>query len=223
MELFNVGSLIKRVRKQKGITQEELAHPIIDRATLSRIESGKVVPNKSTLVALIERLGLAPSSIENFFLDENNSDAEKILTELDALRIYETSDESAALEKIDAAVKRLEDNESYMQNPLNVQRVLAMKAENAMKRRETPDKVIAMLIDALKISIPTYNESGIEDYYLTSVDLLILNTISTVLHNAGRFDDAAKLLYRVKSNIRNPQYVFIANPCNNKKQMPLRT
>ena len=35
MANYNIGSLIKRLRRQKGLTQEELAYPLIDRATLS--------------------------------------------------------------------------------------------------------------------------------------------------------------------------------------------
>jgi len=201
MEYYDIGSLIKRVRKQKGITQEELAYPIVDRATLSKIESGKVMPNKSTLKALIQRLGLDPYSVANFFVDKNDAETVKLINELNAYRQYETSDEDEVLEKIDTVLKRLEDNEVYMQNPLNVQRVLIVKAENAMKRKEDPDKIINMLIDAIKISIPEYKESNIADYYLTKSDMSILNVISNVLHNAGRFDDATKLLYRLKTNI----------------------
>ena len=67
MPNYDIGLLIKRLRKQKGLKQEELAYPIIDRATLSKIECGKVMPNKTTLEALFERLGFCPHNIADFF------------------------------------------------------------------------------------------------------------------------------------------------------------
>ena len=35
MPSYEIGDLIKKLRKQKGISQEDLAYPIIDRTTLS--------------------------------------------------------------------------------------------------------------------------------------------------------------------------------------------
>jgi hypothetical protein len=35
MAFYEGGKLIKRIKKKKNISQEELAYPIVDRATLS--------------------------------------------------------------------------------------------------------------------------------------------------------------------------------------------
>ena len=205
MELYDLGSVIRRVRKQKGITQEELAFPIIDRTTLSKIESGKSMPNKNTLRALIEKLGLDPYTMANFFLDENDVEVEKIFRQLENYRHYCLSDSAvdadAAKAKVDSLIKQLEDNEVFMEHPINVQRVSFFKAENAIRKRDDPDKTIELLINAIKISAPTYESSDIEDYFLTKTDWNILTTLALVYHNANRYDEAINLLREMRKNV----------------------
>lgn len=199
MANYQIGSLIRRIRKQKGLTQEELAFPIIDRATLSKIESGKVTPNNQTLKMLFEKLGFSPDNYANFFLDDEMTDVQKILDELEEiLDIY--ADGHDLMEKSDALIAQLENNEEYMQNELNVQYIITAKAINAFNRKEDMKKIWEMALKAIKISIPGYNERFIEDYYLSRVDLLIL-TLITALYNAeDNHDKAIEILYGLKRN-----------------------
>ena len=55
MVIYSAGELIKSLRKQKGISQEELADGITDRANLSKIENGSITPGKKVVEALLER------------------------------------------------------------------------------------------------------------------------------------------------------------------------
>lgn len=56
-ELF-IGEMIKRKRKELGLTQEQLCEGICEPSTISRIESGRQGPAKNKLDALLQRLGL---------------------------------------------------------------------------------------------------------------------------------------------------------------------
>ena len=201
MEYFDIGSLIKRVRKQKGMTQDDLAYPIIDRATLSRIENGKIIPNKTTLKALIERLGLDPYYVANFFLDEHETEAKKILNELSGLLLYAPKDENdPIIAQVDLLLTQLENNEAYMQNPLNARKLMINKARNASNKKEDPEKMIEILTNAIKICIPEYCERYIDDYYLSNDDLHILKEMADVYQRIGRYDDAINILYGMKNN-----------------------
>ena len=112
MANYNVGSLIKRLRKQRGLTQEELAYPLIDRATLSKIESGKTMPNNKTLETLLEKLGFALHKFADFFHDEDMADAQVILNELDSLLVFQVYDpKGPAVERVDTLIKQLESSE----------------------------------------------------------------------------------------------------------------
>jgi len=59
LNLLELGSKVKELRKEKGITQEELAKQAkISRATLSKLENGNIAQvSIVTLSAILNRLG----------------------------------------------------------------------------------------------------------------------------------------------------------------------
>ena len=57
MSIFLLGPLIKQKREELGLTQEDLADGICSVPTLSRIENGEMLPNKSHSEMLLQRLG----------------------------------------------------------------------------------------------------------------------------------------------------------------------
>lgn len=64
----DLGLRITRIRKEKGISQRQLALKLkFDRVTLSQIESGKGNPTLETLVRIAEGLG---KSVEELFQKE---------------------------------------------------------------------------------------------------------------------------------------------------------
>ncbi len=52
----SLGSKIKEIRKEKKITQEQLAGTFISRAMLSKIETGSATPSLQTIIYLAEKL-----------------------------------------------------------------------------------------------------------------------------------------------------------------------
>ena len=60
MTLVEIGPLLKRARKEAGLSQEQLAHPLgMSRATISAIEGGRCEEiGFQKLVALLERVGV---------------------------------------------------------------------------------------------------------------------------------------------------------------------
>lgn len=58
MSQHELGSLVRRLRKEHGLTQEQLAEGICSPVSISRIESGRQRPSKALLDALMDRLGL---------------------------------------------------------------------------------------------------------------------------------------------------------------------
>lgn len=57
MARYMIGDYIYELRKQRGLTQEELAEGICTTGTLSRIENGSRTPSSGTYEALMQRLG----------------------------------------------------------------------------------------------------------------------------------------------------------------------
>ena len=55
--MFQIGKMIRRLRKQQKMTQEELAAGLVSKSVMSRIENGQVEPGLATLIVLFRRLG----------------------------------------------------------------------------------------------------------------------------------------------------------------------
>ncbi|MED0964046.1 helix-turn-helix domain-containing protein [Bacillus paramycoides] len=69
MEFYNLGSVIKKLRKKKNISQSELCHGICSQSQISKIEKGIIYPSSILLYQLSERLGIDPNYI--FALTQN--------------------------------------------------------------------------------------------------------------------------------------------------------
>ena len=207
MANYDIGNLIKRLRKQRGLTQEELAYPIIDRATLSKIESGKVMPSKRTTEALLQKLGFNPVKTIDFFLDDEMSRIHRIMEEI---RVLNSHREAAASEstlakaaKVDDLIAQLESNKNFMQSKLNSQFILSNKCKNAyINKFEGPEEVLPIMLEALKITIPEYNQRHIEGYYLTSQEAGIIHDISSMAQLSGDDKTAIEICNALRKNVK---------------------
>ena len=64
MDFKQGGAVIKRIRKQRGLTQERLAEQIaISSNSISRMERGLLVPSLPTLIDICNVLGTSSDSI----------------------------------------------------------------------------------------------------------------------------------------------------------------
>ncbi|WP_436664526.1 helix-turn-helix domain-containing protein (plasmid) [Alicyclobacillus acidoterrestris] len=61
-----IGHKIKRLRMQKGLTQQQLIDGLFDRSYISIIERGKVVPPVETLEILAQRLDVPLAELTNY-------------------------------------------------------------------------------------------------------------------------------------------------------------
>jgi len=201
MPLLNVGTLIKKLRIQQGMTQEDLAYPIIEQATLSRIENGQTMPNKSTTEMLLEKLGYNPNNID-IVVDKKTADIHKSQDELFGLLKTESiyDDQEERTKKADAIIKTLEDDAKFMEERVNRQYILLNKAMCALHRKEDGGRILELLMEAMKISIPEYNEKDIDKYYLSKQDVRIINLTTMVYRDNGRLEDGIEVLSLLKKN-----------------------
>ena len=66
MNLDNIGKFIKEMRKNKNLTQEELAEKLgVNNRTVSRWENGKNMPDISLYKPLCEVLGISIEELVN--------------------------------------------------------------------------------------------------------------------------------------------------------------
>ena len=207
MPSYEIGTLIKKLRKQKGISQEDLAYPIIDRTTLSKIESGKSMPHHKTLEYLFERLGFDHNELIQNFLAPEDLETQVLVHELSVLlasvvRINPPEEKQIFSDKFTGMIGQLEGNHEFMTHPLNRQFILDAKARHAYSMMED-EKAAALAIEALEIVVPNFCVKNIGSYHFNKSCTNMLNLLALIHNTAGRHDEAADILYGLKEYIYN--------------------
>ena len=204
MPNYEVGVLISKLRKQKGMSQEELAYPVIDRATLSKIENGKALPHRKTLMFLFDKLGFDADEYLRHFVSPKDVKIRNITDELIGIlrfgmRFQPESYREEKSKKANALLKQLENNQEYMSHPINKQFIISSKATLAHEMGDD-EKALELIKEALCITIPNFNESNIPDYYLAREDRNILTLLATIYRYNKRYDEAVNVFLGLKAN-----------------------
>lgn len=221
MAEFSIGEMIKGLRLRAGLSQEELAFPILERSHLSKIERGVTVPSKETLKLLFERLGHNPTFIADFLIDEEAAKIDKIKETMAEIKnrvqnevryvdpAKVTKDDipgilkKAGNDEAEELMASLESNERFMSNPLNRQWLLRIKAENLFERLEYGEEALNLTMEAIKITMPAYKDEDIKKYFLGRQDVQLLSNLAGICFENGDSDRAINILYGVKENFEN--------------------
>ncbi len=81
-----LGNNIKKLREQKGFTQEKFCNlAMLEQPSLSNIETGKTLPNLTTIISIIKTLKVSPNSLFDFLdkydeIDLKNENDAKIIS-----------------------------------------------------------------------------------------------------------------------------------------------
>ena len=198
MVKYDTGSLIKRLRRQKDITQEQLAeYAGIDRATLSKIENGKAVPNNSTLHIIFQKLGLDPAGLSAYFLSRKEAEWEAIKTEIMANSTHRDYD------KVYELVKQLENDAEHMKQDVNRQFTVFIRGFAHLFTGKSPDEALEMFDKAIRITIPHFSLQYLDEYHLSDVEQKICGAMANAHAIARRYDKAIEIMYALKNNFDN--------------------
>lgn len=161
------GKFIANLRKERGITQEELSKGLCSKSEISRFERGERLPDKLMQNRFLTRLGVAPENYENFLyykeycrwekrqeiihyiLDENMEKAKELLT-----RYFKTYD---------------------MKNPLEKQYYLAMFVQIRRYEKCEKEELKGLFKEALELTVPEIDILGSVNkiFSLEEINLLL--------------------------------------------------
>jgi len=227
MAVYNIGQVIKNLRIQKGISQEELAYPVIDRATLSKIENGRATPNKQTTQFLFERLGIPKiEKYLDFFIIQSEEQIKinkKVQEIRDLLRFgpMEVNKENTLknIKRIDKILKELEQNQKYVSNIINAQFIKISHIQNEkLKIFYNQDSLYQEKdiekewLDVIKMTIPHYDENDIENYFLSINEISAISSSVKFHDENSNFEKSIKIYNKLKINIEKN---FIENNFEN--------
>lgn len=185
MDLYIIGKMIKEFRERQRISQEDLCDGLCAVSTLSRIETGKQLPNRKLTEALLGKLGIAvaPSDITMTQVEIRRWNIELAVTE----RILaEDKDFSDMLEEYE----QLGNMDILEEQQLRFFRMM-LGFMNGTK----PSQLLEESIVALRLTFPDFEYKHIPGNRLfTKTEMLLMNNIAVDAHNIGDCDYAINLL-----------------------------
>ncbi len=191
MGIYQVGEVIRRTRESMGITQEKLSDGICSVENLSRIETGKVRPNRNTFEKLMERLGRSGEKYLPFVRGEDMEThilRGKISNLIGNCRYEEVE---ILLDKLE---EKLDMNDSV--NKQYIWRVRALVDYRLGKITSEQKKV--QLENALRCTIPEYQNEILPNQIFTRIEIFIYCNIAVLYAEKGELDKAIVMLRQVE-------------------------
>ena len=182
MQGYNIGYYIKRIRQEKGISQEALYKGLCSRSTIHRIESGEQNPNFFTAINLLQRLGLDESS---FLIPLGPQDFEICNLKKEIVALNAQFQFEQALERIDRLEKLVAPKDRLAQQFLLRSRALAGYRQDGERLPYDYPTQRQMLLDALDITHPDFDLEKIERCLLSIEDIKSLNQIAITYSETG--------------------------------------
>jgi len=164
---------------------------------------------------IFERLGYNPLFVADFLIDDDSAKIQSIKDQIFQISTKATIEttkggitkeevdtilEKLNYEKAEVLIRQMEDDGEFMSNLLTKQYVLGQKAMFATIRRGSPAVRLNLLLDAIKVTIPNYNEVDIKSYFLTRAEIMILGNLSITYWQDNNSDKAISILYGLKEN-----------------------
>jgi transcriptional regulator with XRE-family HTH domain len=201
VDCYTIGTMISTLRKRAGLTLEQLCRGICNKSTLLRVEQDLIIGNFFTLEAIMQRLGRDISLFSNFFLSKEEFMAMQLRDRI-LLLISEYDNLSAA-----RLLRKFKLIKNISQSNIKKQFVKMVEASLFADEHEEPHPEFpSMLLDALRITYPQFDERNIDKYPLTYNEIWILNQYAGYFMNVNEFSQAAKIFERLH-HILSTRYV----------------
>lgn len=209
MNGYKLSELIRQLRIEKGLTQEQLAEGICSPVTISRIENGTQMPSNKVLELLLDRLG--DDLFHTFGTAVLQSDAREQKNREKEIIHYIASG------KIKEAENLLEEaNEGTICTPVQQQRTKYMEALLLQQNNGDNKEIQILLESALLLTKPKFDKNDFRNTILTSQEMQIINFLSIVLWEEAEYRQAIRISFelseameRKKSSIVEQRQLYI--------------
>lgn len=188
MDFAAVGKKIKELRKNSGLSQEELSEGICTQAQISKIEKGLVFPYASTLYQISQKLGVDV----NYFFDIGTTPRLDYVKEVfEQLQIMRRSYRFREMMDI---VRAEESNPLFSQNKKNLQLLLWHKGIYLNEVEHKKEEAIKTLNEAVHIA-------DMKGKVIQEREIEILLTIANIYFEE-ELDDALNLYTEIMDHVR---------------------
>lgn len=186
---YHIGKLIKTVREQSNISQEELVKGLCGRGILSRIEAGEQEPDKWLADVLLERLGVSPNKFGCIFTKEEweeQKEKEKLLLLLQ---------EEKRTEILDYYERYRKGQQGRESSPYKEQFLCYVYLVATLEDTEFQVGKKEEVLEVLKLTIPEFQQESMEQHLLGRVEWALLVLLADVLCQAEETREQGISLY----------------------------
>lgn len=202
MATYDMGFFLRQIRCDRGITQTQLCKGLCATSTLSKIERGLYTPPSYLFRALMERLGNYYGKYFCDFLDKDDYERWKVMQSIDNELIKNN------IEQVEKLIAKHMDTNGFkegfgLQYIINCKLSLAIvklgKAKaNNLNVWEAIDisyeEWLSMSYESIKITIPDFDESKINDYMLTFEEARAILNLAGAFYYNKEYEKAAPIL-----------------------------
>lgn len=181
------GDFIKGRREALDLSQEKLAEGICDPVSMSRIECGKVAPQRMTLQKILQRLGMSG----NEFISVVHVENPELLELAVQISIYLSHSDGASAEPL------IQTMENMMQNPDRFDRQFLRYAKAlALFSQKKIDASThhSMQEEALYQTLPKISLEKLSKWCFSSQESAIINALSHSCEKVNKTEEVTDLL-----------------------------
>ena len=199
MASYDIGFIIGSLRNLMGMTMEELSGDFIDPSGISRIESGKRMPEKDKLEAIFQKLGVNPNNLIAIFSSEELTQRQKTTDTLDTC-LFNRDVEGAT--KAINTLKQMANKNKIAKDKLFDRYMMAAEIANDINANKYDvTESIHALDKAMRLHYPKYDEKNIDQCFLTMTDFRILLMLGIMCFEQKDIKRAKHILFSLKNNI----------------------
>lgn len=187
MRILVAGEMLREKRMELGKTQEDVCGGLCSPVTMSRIESGTQNPSKTTLTALLQRLGL-PGECYYALVSGKEAEMDRLQTEITACNVRE--DPQTGLEKLERLEQLNEDKDPIVKQFVLRSRAILGRREGDAIVPYTPQEKLELLEQAIRLTVPKYDGEKLTKRLYSTNEIKLLNQIALAHYNAGEKEKA---------------------------------
>jgi len=196
-QCHTLGDLIRILHEESGLTQKELCQGIVSPANFSKMKNNEIQAHVHYVEPLLQRLGRDPLLLCNFFLNKEDFDGRELRDKVHTLLVQGEHD------KAEEALGELKKYKAYASRA-NLQFIKRVEiALYSIKHGLKNDDVPVMLIDAIHITCPKFDEQNIHKYPLTLDEFVLISHLAGCYLEMGETRRAANMYEKLIISLNN--------------------
>ena len=194
--MFYSGKFIGDVRNAQDIKLSELARGLCSTAQLARIESGIRSAEKLLFDSLYERLG---KNTERFTVLLDCDEYEQLLERIRICGCIDAGRYEEARERIEAYRKTTKNN-------IHRQYLCLVECEVMHRTHASVAECMDKLMEGIRYTCPDFDIGNIRGYYLSTMEMLIVQQYVRYIEQSGQRDRAAGLYRDILEFLDSDRY-----------------